>query len=165
MLEKNSSHLALGRSVAAVGCQSLLKGTLFPGLILLRFECESELEIGSRLVWLEVNRNVILCDSSINIIQFAKCICEQIMRLVHLGIERNRMLQIFLSFRIVGGIGPVLKGLSQRPYLAGALPNTPENLVRWIMHPQKYRPRSAMPEMGLTEQDAHKIADFLEANR
>jgi hypothetical protein len=32
------------------------------------------------------------------------------------------------------------------------------------MHPQHYRPGTAMPEMGVTEQDAHKLADFLLSN-
>jgi cytochrome c len=64
----------------------------------------------------------------------------------------------------VGKVGPSLQSLSQRSYLAGSLPNTPENLVQWIMHPQHYRPGTAMPEMGVTEQDARKLADFLLSN-
>jgi cytochrome c len=65
----------------------------------------------------------------------------------------------------VGKVGPSLDTLSQRSYLAGSLPNTPENLIRWIMHPQKYRPGTAMPEMGVTEQDARMIASFLQSVR
>lgn len=65
----------------------------------------------------------------------------------------------------VGKVGPSLDTLSQRSYLAGSLQNTPENLIRWIMHPQKYRPGTAMPEMGVTEQDARTIASFLESIR
>src|ERR1700758_2408704 len=59
-----------------------------------------------------------------------------------------------------GQVGPALAGLGQRSYIAGALPNTPENIVSWIMHPQHFRPGSAMPEMGVTEQDAHRIQIF-----
>jgi cytochrome c2 len=65
----------------------------------------------------------------------------------------------------VGKVGPSLDSLSQRSYLAGSLPNTPQNLVQWIMHPQHFRPGTAMPEMGVSEQDAQTIARFLEANR
>ena len=65
----------------------------------------------------------------------------------------------------VGKVGPSLWGLSQRSYLAGALPNTPENLQQWIMHPQKYRANSAMPEMNVSPRDARIIAGFLESNR
>ena len=61
-----------------------------------------------------------------------------------------------------GKVGPSLASVSQRSYLAGSFPNTPENLERWIMHPQRYRPGTAMPEMGVSEQDAHAIAAFLE---
>ena len=65
----------------------------------------------------------------------------------------------------VGKVGPSLDDLSQRSYLAGSLPNTPENLVQWIMHPQHYEPGTAMPEMGVTEQDARRIQIFLESVR
>ena len=64
-----------------------------------------------------------------------------------------------------GQVGPSLAGVRQRSYLAGALPNTPDNLAAWIMHPQHLRPGTAMPEMGVTEQDAHRIAEFLERGR
>jgi cytochrome c len=64
-----------------------------------------------------------------------------------------------------GKVGPSLASLSQRSYLAGSLPNTPENLVQWIMHPQHFRPGTAMPEMGVSEPDALLIARFLESTR
>jgi cytochrome c len=64
----------------------------------------------------------------------------------------------------VGKVGPSLASLSQRSYLAGSLPNTPENLVQWIMHPQHFRPGTAMPEMGVNDAEARRIARFLEAN-
>lgn len=64
----------------------------------------------------------------------------------------------------VGNVGPSLQWLSQRSFLAGSLPNTPQNLEQWIMHPQRYQPGTAMPEMGLTQQDAGKIVAFLESN-
>jgi len=61
----------------------------------------------------------------------------------------------------IGKVGPSLDSVSERSYLAGSLPNTPENLEHWIMHPQQYQPGTAMPEMGVSEQDAHRIAVFL----
>jgi cytochrome c2 len=64
-----------------------------------------------------------------------------------------------------GQVGPSLAEVRQRSYLAGALPNTPDNLSAWIMHPQRLRPGTAMPEMGVTDQDAHRIAEFLERGR
>lgn len=61
----------------------------------------------------------------------------------------------------VGKVGPSLASLSTRSYLAGSLPNSPDHLEEWIMHPQHFQPGTAMPEMGVTQQDARRIADFL----
>jgi cytochrome c2 len=60
-----------------------------------------------------------------------------------------------------GLIGPPLDGISQRYYIAGELPNTPDNLMRWIQHPHAVEPHTAMPEMGVTEQDSRDIAAYL----
>jgi cytochrome c2 len=65
----------------------------------------------------------------------------------------------------VGQVGPSLAGLGQRSYIAGTLPNTPDNVVSWIMHPQHFRPGTAMPEMGVTQQDARRIQRYLESAR
>lgn len=65
----------------------------------------------------------------------------------------------------VGKVGPSLASLGQRSYLAGTVPNTPSDLQRWIMHPQQIHPGAAMPEMGVTPQDAQQIAAFLRSNR
>lgn len=62
----------------------------------------------------------------------------------------------------VGKVGPLLDDLVQRSYLAGSIQNTPSNLASWIQHPQRYRPGTAMPEMGVTKDDAQQIAKFLE---
>jgi cytochrome c len=64
----------------------------------------------------------------------------------------------------VGKVGPSLHSLAQSSYIAGVLPNTPKNLRQWIMHPQHFQPGTAMPDMGVTEQDAQKIQTFLESN-
>lgn len=58
-------------------------------------------------------------------------------------------------------VGPPLQGLASRRLLAGELPNTPENLVRWLMHTQKIKPATAMPELGVTPQDAQDMAAYL----
>jgi cytochrome c1 len=60
-----------------------------------------------------------------------------------------------------GVVGPPLDHLPQRIYLAGELPNTTENLMRWIQHPHQVHPRTAMPEMGVTDQDARDISAYL----
>jgi cytochrome c len=60
-----------------------------------------------------------------------------------------------------GLIGPRLDGIGQRYYIAGELPNTPGNLMLWIQHPRAVEPHTAMPEMGVTEQDSRDIAAYL----
>jgi len=62
----------------------------------------------------------------------------------------------------VGKVGPSLENLAQRSYLAGTLENSPENLIRWIQHPQQIHPGTAMPEMKVTFPDAQTIAAFLQ---
>lgn len=60
-----------------------------------------------------------------------------------------------------GQVGPPLDGIANRTYLAGQLTNTPENLIRWIRDPQSIQPGTAMPELGVTEQDGKDIAAYL----
>lgn len=60
-----------------------------------------------------------------------------------------------------GQVGPPLDGIASRTYLAGRLPNTPENLLRWIRDPQQVEPGTAMPELGVTERDGRDIAAYL----
>ena len=60
-----------------------------------------------------------------------------------------------------GLIGPPLDGVGQRYYIAGEIPNTPANLMLWIQHPRQVEPHTAMPEMGVTEQDSRDIAAYL----
>lgn len=58
-------------------------------------------------------------------------------------------------------VGPPLKEIGTRGFIAGVLPNTPENMARWIRHPQAVNPRSAMPDLAVTERDARDIAAYL----
>jgi cytochrome c2 len=60
-----------------------------------------------------------------------------------------------------GDIGPSLKGIAKRPLIAGKLPNNPANMAHWLMHPQQVSPGTAMPELGLTPDQAGKIAAYL----
>ena len=60
-----------------------------------------------------------------------------------------------------GLVGPPLSGIYERVYIAGELPNTPENITRWIQHPHSIEPNTVMPEMGVTDEDSRDIAAFL----
>lgn len=59
-------------------------------------------------------------------------------------------------------VGPSLAGIAERKYLAGTLPNSRESMIRWLRAPQLVAPGSAMPNLGVSERDAHDIAAFLE---
>jgi cytochrome c len=60
-----------------------------------------------------------------------------------------------------GRVGPHLVGLREQVYLAGVLTNTPENLILWVQSPQDVNPLTAMPNLGVTDEDARHIAAFL----
>jgi cytochrome c len=58
-------------------------------------------------------------------------------------------------------VGPNLDGFADRRLVAGALVNRPENLIRWIRHPQGVLPGTVMPDLGVGEQQARDIAAYL----
>jgi len=58
-------------------------------------------------------------------------------------------------------VGPPLSGIARRTYIAGVLQNTHENMVRWIMAPQRASSLTAMPDLGVSEEDARDMAAFL----
>jgi cytochrome c len=66
--------------------------------------------------------------------------------------------------KATGRVGPKLQDIDEQIYLAGVIPNTAENMVFWIMFPQEINPRSAMPNLDVTEQDARNIAAYLYEN-
>ena len=58
-------------------------------------------------------------------------------------------------------VGPSLDHIASRGYIGGVLPNNPDNLVRWLLDPPAVDPRTAMPNVRLSEQDARDIAGYL----
>lgn len=60
-----------------------------------------------------------------------------------------------------GLVGPPLLYFSRRTMIAGELPNSPDNLVRWIQDPKSVEPGTAMPKLGVTDQQAHDVAAYL----
>jgi len=57
--------------------------------------------------------------------------------------------------------GPGLEHIGRLSYIAGGIPNQPENMVRWLRVPHALKPGTEMPPMGLTEQEACHMAAFL----
>lgn len=60
-----------------------------------------------------------------------------------------------------GMIGPPLNGIASRTYLGGQLPNTPDNMLRWIEDPQSIERGTAMPNLGVSDPEARHIAAYL----
>ena len=60
-----------------------------------------------------------------------------------------------------GMVGPPLDGIAGRAIIGGRLENKPENLMRWIMTPQRFAPGTAMPNLGGRPEDARDISAFL----
>ena len=58
-------------------------------------------------------------------------------------------------------VGRALDDLAARKYIAGTLPNTRDNLVRWIRDPKGIDPHTPMPVLGVTERDARDMTAYL----
>jgi mono/diheme cytochrome c family protein len=69
--------------------------------------------------------------------------------------------------RIEGVVGPrvdtapPLIDWPRRAYIAGVLPNTEENLARWIMDPPAASPHTLMPNLQVPPEHARSMAKFL----
>jgi len=58
-------------------------------------------------------------------------------------------------------VGPPLDHIAKRAYIAGVLPNMPSEMIRWLIDPPQVAPRTAMPAMQLTGEEARDIAAYL----
>lgn len=84
------------------------------------------------------------------------------------ALQQNGCASCHVVDGVVGGrpgVGPSLRGFARRERLPGGLPNNHENLVRWLREPGAVDAGTAMPDLGLGEQDAHDIAAFLATQR
>ncbi|SFV15976.1 c-type cytochrome [Pseudoduganella namucuonensis] len=62
-------------------------------------------------------------------------------------------------------VGPPLAGVAARRFIAGRVPNSFDGMVGWIRDPQRTDPRTAMPNLGVSEADARDIAAYLQTLR
>ncbi|CAN5809427.1 hypothetical protein BH23ACT5_BH23ACT5_08120 [soil metagenome] len=58
-------------------------------------------------------------------------------------------------------VGPPLEAWSRRAFVAGILPNSADNLARFIADPEAIRPGTAMPNLELDEQEVAAIVAYL----
>jgi cytochrome c2 len=60
-----------------------------------------------------------------------------------------------------GNTGPALDGFGRRSYIAGSIPNQPEQLQRWLADPPSMKPGTLMPNLGITPAEARDMAAYL----
>lgn len=60
-----------------------------------------------------------------------------------------------------GVVGPPLVAIARRTYIGGNIPKTPENLEHWVMSPKSLKPGTAMPDLGLSHEQARDVAAYL----
>jgi cytochrome c2 len=60
-----------------------------------------------------------------------------------------------------GLLGPPLMWWSRRAFIAGEISNSPDHLIAWIESPPSIEANTAMPALGLTEQEARDAAAYL----
>jgi cytochrome c len=60
-----------------------------------------------------------------------------------------------------GKVGGPLADIKSRVYVGGVITNTADNLIAWIVTPQTFSPRSAMPATGISEAEARDVATYL----
>lgn len=60
-----------------------------------------------------------------------------------------------------GVTAPPLEGFGQRAFVAGQVPNNADNLTRWIVDPESIEPGTAMPDLGVSAEEARSIAAYL----
>jgi cytochrome c2 len=66
------------------------------------------------------------------------------------------------GIRVPGGrVGPPLGELPFKQFIAGRLPNTPENAAHFIVDPQGVSPGSAMPDLGVVDVEARNMVAYL----
>jgi cytochrome c2 len=60
-----------------------------------------------------------------------------------------------------GTVGPELTHIGSHTQIAGTLPMSKENLVKWIKDPPSQKPGTTMPNLGISDADAAALADWL----
>jgi cytochrome c len=60
-----------------------------------------------------------------------------------------------------GVVGPSLEKFGQRDLIGKKLPNTPDNLEKWLKNPRAFDSHTMMPALGLTAQETKDVAAYL----
>jgi putative membrane protein len=58
-------------------------------------------------------------------------------------------------------VGPPLHGIAERSLIGGVLTNSADNMIAWLKDPPAHAPRTAMPNLGVTDKDARDMTAYL----
>lgn len=62
-----------------------------------------------------------------------------------------------------GKIGPSLEDFKESTMIGGVMANSAENLTQWLQDPRAVDPKTGMPNLGLTQDQARDVAAYLYA--
>jgi len=60
-----------------------------------------------------------------------------------------------------GDAGPSLQYMGRLSYIAGGIPNQPDNMIRFLQNPPQVKPGTLMPALGISEEEARHMAAFM----
>ena len=60
-----------------------------------------------------------------------------------------------------GDAGPSLETMGRMSYIAGSIPNQPENMIRFLQNPPAVKPGTLMPALGISDDEARHMAAFM----
>jgi cytochrome c1 len=58
-------------------------------------------------------------------------------------------------------VGPPLTHMASRTYIGGVLTNSPQNMAAWLKDPPAVDPKTAMPNLRLTDGEVKDISAYL----
>lgn len=60
-----------------------------------------------------------------------------------------------------GDAGPSLEFMGRLSYIAGSIPNQPDNMVRFLKNPPAVKPGTLMPALGISDDEARHMAAYM----
>jgi len=58
-------------------------------------------------------------------------------------------------------ICPSLTNFAQKPLIAGKIPNTRENLRKWLKKPSSIKKGTSMPNLGLADEEIELLIEYI----
>ena len=60
-----------------------------------------------------------------------------------------------------GDAGPSLEYMGRLSYIAGSIPNQPDNMIRFLKNPPAEKPGTLMPALGISDEEARHMAAYM----